>query len=419
MASSDLEPTRTIEDHAERAHSEFGMSAMAQYTACPGSVRLKRALRERGALGDGGSTFTREGTAAHELAQWALTTGKEPDAYSADTIRVEGDEFPVHAPDAAGVSMVDYVRQYTNAVRERMTPASELFVEQRFRLDHIAGGVFGTADAVIYDRERKRLTVLDLKYGAGKLVKAVNNLQLCGYGLGAYDELRRRGGVIADLVLVIVQPRRADREGTVRTWTLKPHELFDFSGQLREAITRAQDPDAPLVSGPHCRDTFCPAQAYCPRLRNDALDMLGAEIEAGEVKALRADYASVDVPAVLRAKKMIEAWLSAVEAVALQAAKAGNPPAGFQLKRHEATVWASNEAAAAFIAAHNLPLEDATKPVSFKTPLQVKALRKAKEIDEKFLTDWKNATTTKQGQPHLVPASEPGEAVPSAIDYLG
>ena len=93
-------------------------------------------------------------------------------------------------------SMHDYCEQYATFVKEQLsesrshTPNAELFVEQRLNISDYAPESFGTGDAAIV--ANTVLKVIDLKYGKGVEVSAIDNPQLKVYALGwlrEFDQL--------------------------------------------------------------------------------------------------------------------------------------------------------------------------------------------------------------------------------------
>ena len=118
-----------------------------------------------------------------------------------------------------------------------------------------------------------RLSVIDLKYGAGVPVEVEDNPQLLYYGLGAL--LANKQWKPHEVEVVIVQPRCPHPDGPVRSQVLQVVDLLEFAADLVEAVKRTEEASeqhatldtlnwmrAYLNPGDHCR--WCPAAAICP-----------------------------------------------------------------------------------------------------------------------------------------------------------
>ena len=315
-------------------HAPLAPSASSRWIACPGSVRLTRNLpdveTEHAALG----------TFAHEIAAQCLTEG-------VDAVEKIGEIDLVHECDA---EMAEHIQTYLDAVR---AVPGKLFVEARV---HIADGVWGTADAIVYvaenlDRDRVgpvgQLHVFDFKYGAGIFVPVENNTQLGCYALGALYEFSDRWQDIAEVHLHIVQPRHHLGGHHVSVVAVETIESWGDLG-LRPAIEATKRPNAPLVSGEHCR--FCDAKPTCPQLRADALasaqhlfahpegadDVYLADDETGLVEQAKSPPAPSDltpdqVSAAISMFPTIELWMKAVREHAYSLANKGTVVPGHKL----------------------------------------------------------------------------------------
>lgn len=290
---------------------------MHRWAACPGSVRLSRTAPPAPPSAD-----AEEGILAHDLgAQW-LTTGKVPDFGDNDEMR-------------------EAVRLYVDTVfMDVAQRKTQLFVEHRFDLSSIYPGMFGTSDAVIatpygcagHGITKRKLYVYDFKYGAGVYVSVVDNPQLKYYGLGALMTLpcvTEMGGV-EEVELIIVQPRCPGADNKkVRRVVMEVEDLYMFAAELKAAAEATEDPNAPLVSGDHCR--WCPALIGCPeieRARNEAA------AEEFAPKAQTFEHAAsnpMDLSRLLKMVPRLKAWCEAVDKFAYAEAMAGRPVPGFKL----------------------------------------------------------------------------------------
>lgn len=221
-----------------------------------------------------------------------------------------------------------------------------LHTEARFSLEELFPGMFGTNDACVLSEEDDTLYIFDLKYGRNHVVEvgtAENpNPQLLYYALGALYKFRDFHP--SRVVISIVQPRAPHEDGPVRSLSLDPMDLLDFADKLVAAAQAATTDDAELVVGEHCDDYFCLAKGICPALRKKATeaalvafsgDPYPDQVPAPAVNP--EDLTPEQMAKVMDAAKMIEGWVKAVKARALQLALAGEPPPGWKLVETRAT----------------------------------------------------------------------------------
>lgn len=278
---------------AENTHSKIGASSMYRWSRCPGSVKLCESIPSQS------SSYADEGTKAHELAAIILKD---------KAITEFCDEETHEAVDL-------YVSTVLQDAEE-----NEILVEQKFDLSKIFPGLFGTADAVVYDPISKILRVYDYKHGKGIIVEVENNTQLMYYGLGA---LLSTNFPCKEVELVIVQPRAYHPDGPVRRWRVTPIDLLEFSADLRDFAEATTKPNASLVAGDHCR--FCPASGICSELSKKALAVAQAEFKPTH------QYDANKLADTLKKIDILEAYAKGVREFAYREAQSGRCPPGFKL----------------------------------------------------------------------------------------
>jgi hypothetical protein len=353
------------------AHSKIGASSMARWSACPGSVHLS------GGIPSKSSAYAEEGTLAHELAEHFLTAGR----FS-----------PL--PFEATAEMEETIKLYVNEVRKHIE-LGVTWIEKKFDLSSIHPGLFGTADAVVYNPKTQTLYVFDLKYGAGLPVEVTGNKQLLYYCLGAALTIDQP---IKEIVMTIVQPRCPHPDGPIRKWTFGMESLIDFAMELKEAAVRTEEPDAPLNPGDHCR--FCPAASTCPKLHEMALSTARAEF------APSLPYDPKKLSETLIRLPALEAFIKNVREFAYEEAQAGRCPPGFKLVEKRATrKWRSTDDVEARAEAAAISEDLYEKKI--KSPAQVeKALGK-----KLFREIFDGATVSESTGFVLAPDSDKREAV--------
>ena len=388
-------------------HSKIGASSASRWFACPGSVRLSAGLPNYT------SEYAAEGIAAHTLAEQCYTSGMQPATFLGKHIHLDRFEIEV-TPE-----MIDAVDIYLDAIKVLRVKGDSAQAEVRFHLKSVHDDLFGTGDFVHFNPKTKVLTVLDLKYGAGVAVEVRDNSQLKYYALGALLELK----VGADKVVFgVVQPRCPHPDGPVRTDTIDALDLLEFADALLQAAKATEAPDAPLVTGGHCR--WCPAAAICPALRAKANAAAESKFAATPSVPL---YDKVMLADALRDLDEIEAYCKSVREFAYAEAERGEAIPGFKLvaKRANRSWIGEQDGAVAkdLRAAFDLTSEQVWKPPVLKSPAQVETVLKAAFKDAKLdkaaaEPKWKtfNAFVKSESSGHvLAPADDPRPEAKPAV----
>lgn len=388
----------TAPAHEDRAHAVLGASSAARWMACPGSIRLSEGQP------NSSSKYADEGTAAHQLAERCLSRGANADQL-VGTVEVVRNQ-----PWEVTEEMAEAVQVFLDQVRGATDSKDTLLIEQRFDLSSIHPGMFGTNDACVVSPSRKTLFVFDYKHGRGHAVEAVGNPQLRYYGLGAL--LMQMGSTpIERLVLTIVQPRAAHKDGPIRTEVISVVDLLDWTGALKAAAVRTEDPNAPVKAGDWC--LFCRAAGVCPALRDKALEAAMADFATASI-TVPADpgvLSTEQVARLLDSADLIDTWLAAVRAHALHQAERGIPIPGYKLVPKRATrKWRDNAQFAA------LSGYDIYLPPKMMSPAQVeKMLPKDKRPALDALVEKVSSGT------NLVPDSDVRKEKPASAlaDFVG
>jgi len=242
--------------HDERAHSLRSPSKAPIYTKCPGAPRLW----EKMGADHSSSEAARLGTAKHTLIEMVLQSGMDADDFIGHKIEVEGQTYTVDADFAKDVqSAYDMVWEVIGDDDGRM------LLELRVPLDNIVGpGESGNLDLAYLSEPRKRVTILDHKFGR-KPVKAEQNPSLLAYMGGLLDAQGMDLDAMSDwtFTFAIAQPA----QGSPSVWSIDGKQLRAELDGLRVMCAASYEPDAALVMGNHC--FFCQAKPICPEMQRE------------------------------------------------------------------------------------------------------------------------------------------------------
>lgn len=230
-------------------HARLSASGAKKWINCPGSIQLEENFEDKP------SQFAEEGTNAHALgeAKIRLATKEYNRTKYHNAIRnLEITE-----------DMEDYAESYKNYVIERYnsalqkTPDAILMLEQRLDFSKYVPDGFGTGDAVII--AEGKLEIIDLKYGKGVEVSAVDNPQLRLYALGAYEAFDMLYG-FDTVEMTIYQPRLDN----ISSENISVAELLEWGESVKKAAQFANDDSViKCVAGKHCDTGFCKARPVC------------------------------------------------------------------------------------------------------------------------------------------------------------
>lgn len=338
--------------HEERAHALLSASGSERWINCPASPRLEEHLPEETSI------YAREGTLAHELAEIMLKVDLKKITMA--KYREELEVLKKH--ELYSDDLIDPVMDYVNYVKQQYTeakridPAAMIFIENRFDLrDYVEMG-FGTSDSNIISVPI--LEVVDLKFGAGKEVKAKNNTQLMYYALGSLISLSAMARRIETIKLTIVQPRMSN----IDTWIITKDELIKWGEEvLKPKAIEAYRGDGPQVPGDWCQ--FCKARPRCRALHDLAMENVRRDFEEQEDPKLINDD---ELMTLYRNADFITKFLTDVKATVLKEALAGKKWEGYKLVEGRSNRQITDEAQALLILKGELYTTDEIANVKIK-----------------------------------------------------
>jgi len=368
------------------AHALLSASGSKRWLSCTPSAKLEATLPEP-KRGNGAFDFSQEGTMAHSLAEAKLRhyygqIGIEEYETEYNIIKATpyyNDDFEAHVD-----SYVLYVR---SQIGEGDTP---LF-EQRVDFSDWVPDGFGTADVVILSKHAIR--VIDLKFGKGIPVPALDNTQLRLYALGAWSKFKEEYPDIKEVSYTIHQPR-LDSISTDGTTIAK---LVDWANYfVKPKAKKAWSGSGEFLPGEWCQ--FCRAKAQC-RARSD----YNTELAKQEFKA-PALLSEEEVSQVLAKAQQLKTWANDVEEFALtRAVDQGVIPPGYKLATTKTHRKISDSALAAVVL-----VEKGMSPEVIWEPPKLKSIATLEKLGPKGqVAAWLGDLVLRpDGEPKLVKVKE-------------
>jgi hypothetical protein len=265
----------------------------------------------------------------------------------------------------------------------------EYEVETRVHFGDLLPGVFGSTD--LMGRIGDKAVILDWKFGSGVPVPAEENEQLMFYAAAAMrtPEAKWVFDGATEVELVIIQPP------TIKRWTTTIERIKQFEQTLVRAVKLAQQPDAPLKNGDHCR--WCAAKPVCPV-------MTGAVDRA---VALKMDAIDVDkIGAYLHNADLLESWIKDLRALAEEMMKKGKPVKGWKVVPKRATrSWVKEKDAVHWLDGKGFESKDIYSKELLSPAQMEKLLKKSKlTLPPELVVAVSSGTT-------IAPESDPRPAV--------
>lgn len=252
-------------------HAKLSASGASRWMACPPSVNLEAQFPDKG------SEFAAEGTLAHSLAEIILKYNNGELTKKTFNTRLN----KLKKESMYNQEMQEYIEDYAQMVWEQFNeakvacPDAQILFEQRLDFSEYVPEGFGTGDVVIIADDL--VQVIDLKYGKGVGVSAIDNPQLRLYGLGAYLEHSMLYD-IQRIKMTIIQPRLDN----ISTEEMTVEELLDWAEKkVRPKAQMAISGEGDLCVGAHCR--FCKAFAVCRAQKDHQMELAKYEFADAEL----------------------------------------------------------------------------------------------------------------------------------------
>jgi hypothetical protein len=359
-------------------HSNIvGGSTAKRVINCPGSVALVNKMPKQPS-----SEHADRGTMLHDVIAEIL--GKDlPWAQFIGTT-YEGQVLTQELFDekiAMALALLDEVDPH-----KRM----EYEVETRVGFGDLLPGVFGSTDLV--GRIGDRAIVLDWKFGDGVVVDAEENPQLMFYAAASMrtEEAKWAFEGATEVECIIVQPPM------IKRWVTTKERIKQFEQELVQAVKAAQQPDAKLAVGDHCR--WCTGKPICPKMTG-AVD-----------RALQVQLKEIDVDMLgkyLKNAELLEDWIKDLRGLAMQLLEEALPVPGYKLVAKRGTrQWVNETKALEALHELGVPRAELLKPEELLSPAQMeKVLKKRKmALADDLVVSVSSGTT-------MAPESDPRPAV--------
>jgi len=331
------------------AHSNVvGGSTAKRVLACPGSVALVRTMPPQPS-----SVHADTGTLLHNTIATILETGKPPHEFLGATynaIELTDDLMERKLlPALAALDEIDPDK------------TMEYAVEQVVGFGTALPGVFGSADIV--GRMGNRGILLDWKFGDGVAVDAEENPQGLFYVAAALRTTKTKWAFkdVEDVEIIIVQPPY------VKRWVTTPARVKQFEADLMLAVRAAEQPDAPLAAGDHCR--WCTAKTICPVVSGAVARATRTAIKTVNVDRLAEALGQID---------LLEGYIKDARDMAQQLLEAGVEVPGWKLVPKRATrKWVDDKKVLTTLTEAGLNIEQLTDP---KSPAQMEKVLKKHNV---------------------------------------
>ena len=317
-------------------HKILSPSKAYRYLACPGSVREEAAYPDPPS-GPGAI----DGTHTHTLLEHCIKAGlTSPLSMVGVKMMDHEGEFVV---DRGRAERVEFALVY---IRSRIGPLGTVTPERRVSPAHLIGrtDMDGTCDVTIVTPEE--LEVIDYKDGMNE-VTAQDNPQLELYALGvlAGYKLPVNGEYpFKSVRMTIIQPKMALKGGQpITSHVVTVSEMMAKIGKYVVGGAATEAPDAPLVSGAHCK--YCKHKACSTRAGNVMKELgmsfpvLDQSVPLNPVTELSQQAANLEpnnmapeqIAQIMLAAPLVRQMIEAVEEEALRRLKAGGTIPGLKV----------------------------------------------------------------------------------------
>ena len=382
----------------ETVHAKLSASGSKRWISCSASVKAEEGLP------DSSSIFAQEGTAAHTLAERCLNYNRPATFFIGEQISVEKTffEYLVDEDMAAAVQVyVDYCNNLPVEISMR---------EKRVCFDKWVPDGFGTSDFIGIEERKTRsgntkvIHVVDLKYGKGVMVDALDNSQAMLYGLGTIQTLGFIYGFDENDIVncVIVQPRLDH----ISEFSITVGDLLRWADKVVIPAVKDAFSDNPTFGPGEEQCRWCKAKGSCKALKDEMFKAVYEDFGVinGETKMFdRGKLSPVELSEVMQKIPMIKSWAKAVEAHAFNELVQGKKIPGYKIVKGKAgnRTWNDTKEVVKYLTGElKFDIKDITT-ADIKTPAVIEKLLKASKVAKEKMARFVKPKKGSEEKPNL------------------
>lgn len=334
----------------EREHAILSASSAHRWLSCTPSARLE--LEEDTSEC---SVYAEEGTAAHALAELKLSHvfGKISDKEYTDKYieYLKDDRYSKYYTK----ELEEYVDTHVEYVKEIVKDLKDfhIYFEVRVNFSNVVPQGFGTADVLIVTEDT--IHIVDLKFGVGVPVSAINNPQLRLYAMGAMNLFPNTKFV----KMTINQPRLDNKDTEVLTKEELLKWAFEYVKPRAEAAIKGEGKFNPTDSA--CK--FCKLKGKCKARADMNLEIAKQEFQIASREDSVMSLSTDQLSKILELAPKFESWFKDVQSFALGQLMRGVKIPGFKLVEGRSTrVITDEEKVKEILLSIGLKEDDILKP---------------------------------------------------------
>ena len=361
-------------------HAPLPPSAASRWVPCGRSATLEPLFPD-----DPDDEAAREGTAAHWLLSESLNGVVD---ITPGTLDPHGYPVTQEMVDAVGPLVADILATVPEGHRHNLKVEQRVSMAREIHPDN-----WGTPDAYWVDTMTRTIHLWDFKFGHG-YVDAFQNWQLVDYGQGVWEGMDINHREFS-FRFTIYQPRNYHKDGPLRRWECSGDRHAQLVAQLREAATRAVDPESPAVTGDHCR--HCKGRHACEALQRASMSAVDVAYRTAPL-VLPPGAAGLELRVIDEAMARLKARREGLEAQVASLVRSGQQGTGWTLEQgYGREKW--TQPVEDVIALGALYGKDLAAPVAAITPPQARKLG----IDDDVIAAYSEKP---KGEMKLVPVTD-------------
>lgn len=384
-------------EHGTRAHALLSASGSHKWLHCTPSARLEDTFPNES------SSYAEEGTLAHEYAELLIQQywqAERPEVINEGIARVKASKWYDHSFEL-------YVREYADYIinlmlnAKKVDPHAICMTEKLLDFSYYVPEGTGTGDYSEYCNHV--ITVVDLKFGKGVPVTAVNNSQLMLYALGLWLDVIQLGHNPQLVRMIVCQPRIEN----ISTWEIPIHELVSWAeNTLAPKALDAWYGRGEFNAGDWCK--FCRAKSVCGALLKEFKHL--DNVVNGETSMTEDEV----IQYVLKRGGIVKTFIDTIHSTALRNGLSGRPPQGYKVVSGRGKrTFTDTASVETLLTQTGWPME-AVYDLKLRPLTHIEKLVGKKLFTEVFAPYVK----LQSGKPSLVPDSDERPAITNADEFI-